>query len=83
MIGRAGYVFLVVADDLFHRLGRPRLTRGVTAAVLWAAVFVLWVLLIAGVAVGWSYNRRNGSGFALSEAMWFAYISVTTIGFGA
>lgn len=82
-IGRAGYVLLVVADDLFHRLGWPRLTRGITAVLLWAAVFVLWVVVIAGVAMAWSSNRYELSGLNLRDAMWFAYISVTTIGFGA
>ena len=96
IIGKAGYVALVVADDALHRCRWSRLTRGWTAVAVWAAVFILWIGVIAGVAVAWSHQRmprlnlpgqEKGSGtergtLLFRDAIWFSYISVATVGFG-
>jgi len=76
-------VALVVADDALQRVRWHRLTQGYTAVLLWMMVYLLWVLVIAGVALVWTKNRMGGDfGFDFGDALWFSYISITTVGFG-
>jgi len=81
IIGQAGYVSLVIFDDFFKRRHWDRLTKGWPSLLLWFSIFVLWIVLIAGVAGSWSKNRANAP-YSFSDAMWFSYISVLTVGFG-
>lgn len=83
LIGQAGYICLVVVDDFLIRCRLKRLTQGILAAMLWLALFIVWMLVIAGVAFGWSKSRQGEFGLAdFADAFWFAYISVTTVGLG-
>ena len=73
---------LVVADDALKRVRLHRLTQGYTAVLLWMIVYFVWVLVIAGVAMVWTKNRMGDGDFEFRDALWFSYISITTVGFG-
>ncbi len=88
-MGNAGSVLLTIVDDFFERVGLKRLTKGIAAVVFWLATLLLWLLVIAGIYWLWAekhygiYWKEDPSvRFKLSDAYWFAYISVTTVGFG-
>mmetsp|Transcript_6216 Transcript_6216/g.9419 ORF Transcript_6216/g.9419 Transcript_6216/m.9419 type:complete len:563 (+) Transcript_6216:86-1774(+) len=88
VMGHAGSVLLTIVDDWFNRVGLKRLTQGIVAAIFWLIVLLLWMLLIA--TIYWLYAKGHFGqyikldeyGFLLDDAYWYAFISVTTIGFG-
>jgi len=82
---QAGYVSLAVADDFFKHHGLNRLRSGYTAVLFWLALYHLWNLLIAYIALTWTtYKALNGNNdfMFLPDAFWFAFITSTTVGFG-
>ncbi len=91
--GHAGYIVLTILDDFFSQVGLTRLKEGTVAVVFWLAMFVLWLLLMALIwfnsfsEILYHLAQRLGTsdGFPevlLSDGMWFAFVSITTIGFG-
>ena len=56
--------------------------------MLWATVYVVWIFVVAGWAMAWSRNRygpllqEDVGGLPFRDAIWFAYISIVTVGFG-
>ena len=56
--------------------------------MLWATVYVVWIFVVAGWAMAWSRNRygpllqKDVGGLPFRDAIWFAYISIVTVGFG-
>ena len=80
-IGAAAYVCLCIVDDALKRLNMRRLTKGWTAVCFWLAILNLWTLVIAGIA-DWYTRSRYHQEFDLENAYWFAFVSITTVGFG-
>jgi len=81
LIGQAGYVCVVIADDFFIRCRMKRLVDGVVAAFFWLAVLCIWLLVIAGVAMSYTEKRTNGLVSAqLNNAFWFSFVSISTVG---
>lgn len=60
-----------------------RLSKGIVACLFWFTALCLWLLVIAGVAISYIKQRTGGSrSVTLSDAFWFSYISVSTVGLG-
>lgn len=81
-IGQAGYIMLVVVDDFFLRNRLKRLTKGVPAVLFWLIVFIVWLLVIAAIVGSWKQEAVSSGMTSFEHAIWFAYISVTTVGLG-
>ncbi len=89
VLGYASSVSLTIVDDFFERVKLKQLTQGVAAAFFWLAIFWLWLLVIAEIYWLWTEHHYGMffvegpfEGFKFSDAYWFAFISVTTVGFG-
>ena len=87
VIGQAGCICLAVCDDFLERMGARRLTKGWPATIMWLACFTIWLLAIAGIAKRWHEQRKPGgenveTHYTFEDAIWFAFISASTIGFG-
>ena len=84
LIGKAGNVCIVIADDFFRRrrMLKP-LSKGRVACLFWFTVLCLWLLVIAGAAISYIRKRTDGSrSLALNDAFWFSFISISTVGLG-
>ncbi len=80
-IGSASYVLLVIVDDLFKRLNLRILVRGWISVLFWLTILMIWTIAIAVITV--AYMRvRYGDDLAIRDAIWFAYISIMTVGLG-
>lgn len=77
----ASLYVLTVVDDLLLRLNLQRLTRGIPSLLFWFCLFVLAMLTLAGGMMHWVQRRINYS-TSFSDAFWFSYITITTVGFG-
>jgi len=82
VIGQAGYVLNVIADDFFNRFSLKRLTKGFTAVFFWLSMLILWMIFYTGIVIAYSHARYDGYNFPFGDGMWFSYITVTTVGFG-
>jgi hypothetical protein len=88
VIGHAGYVMLAIWDHWFRRIGWTRWTKGGVAALFWLLMLILWIWTTAVfymIFVATIYGDAFGdisSFFSWFDAVWFAYITFTTIGFG-
>lgn len=86
LIGHAGYIMLTIVDDFFNRVGLKTLTKGITAVVFWFVMLLLWLFVVAGIFKLWiqvNYGEMaKYIDFDWFDAYWFAYITVTTVGFG-
>eukprot|EP00550_Attheya_septentrionalis_P007065 CAMPEP_0198281060 /NCGR_PEP_ID=MMETSP1449-20131203/1070_1 /TAXON_ID=420275 /ORGANISM="Attheya septentrionalis, Strain CCMP2084" /LENGTH=504 /DNA_ID=CAMNT_0043976691 /DNA_START=143 /DNA_END=1657 /DNA_ORIENTATION=- len=91
IIGRAGYAVLQIVDDGLRRCERQKnkvvqklgvIKRGVPSVLFWMALLILWILFVAEIAIWYNDARRVNSDLSLSDAMWWSYISTTTVGFG-
>lgn len=80
----AAHMLRVVVDDALIRCRLRRLTRGAPAVLFWLILLVLWIMVLATVARHWYASRAGGfrNDFALADAMWYSYITITTVGFG-
>lgn len=85
VMGHAGYILLTIIDDFFNRVGLKRFTKGIAAVLFWLAILFLWLLVIAGISYSYWHSRYARFGrddMTLTDSYWFAFISVTTVGFG-
>lgn len=83
LVGQAGYICLVIADDFFQRRRMKRLAKGITSCLFWFSILCLWLLVIAGAAMAYTERRSGGNVAAhLNNAFWFSFISISTVGFG-
>eukprot|EP00542_Grammatophora_oceanica_P007572 CAMPEP_0194061478 /NCGR_PEP_ID=MMETSP0009_2-20130614/74747_1 /TAXON_ID=210454 /ORGANISM="Grammatophora oceanica, Strain CCMP 410" /LENGTH=320 /DNA_ID=CAMNT_0038712803 /DNA_START=270 /DNA_END=1233 /DNA_ORIENTATION=+ len=86
LTGKAGYVTITIVDDAFNRNRwlRP-LSRGLPAVLFWFVVLVLWILFVAQMGRIYDMRRRDEEvldSFPLDDAIWFSYITMTTVGLG-
>eukprot|EP00814_Leptocylindrus_danicus_P013806 CAMPEP_0116047484 /NCGR_PEP_ID=MMETSP0321-20121206/28925_1 /TAXON_ID=163516 /ORGANISM="Leptocylindrus danicus var. danicus, Strain B650" /LENGTH=384 /DNA_ID=CAMNT_0003529385 /DNA_START=302 /DNA_END=1456 /DNA_ORIENTATION=- len=83
LISAAGDVLMEIFDD--YALRRRRLSffvkNKVGATLTWLVIFVGYMFLLAGVIQGYNDDRR-GEKTPIEDAIWFSYITLTTVGFG-
>ena len=77
----AAKVWKALFEDVFLRLKLKRLVHGPLAVLFWLSMTILWMLVLA-LAMQKYKTNRIGEGFSLSDAYWFSYITITTVGFG-
>lgn len=85
VLGVCGYVLLAIFDDFVgrfsfsHRLGHPAI-----AMFMWGTIWLLYAMAIATDVDYWWQERlpEFAAGVDPSDALWFAYISTSTIGLG-
>ena len=82
VIGHAGYIILTIVDDFFFCVGLRKFTEGVKSVLFWFVMMVLWLFVSAWLYIGYVTIGEGGSFSFLTDACWFAFISVTTVGFG-
>lgn len=77
----AGYVSLTIADDFFETVKLERLTKGWVSVLFW--FLVLWLYIVVLAAIFFVYDQyKYGRIEPLPNLIWWAFISVTTVGFG-
>jgi len=85
VLGFAGFIFSSIFEDIVTR-GKSRLgflANPSVGCIIWGAAWFSWMLVIAE-SIDRFWNERLGvEDFATQgEALWFAYISTTTVGLG-
>ena len=81
VLSNAGVVIAAVMDDVLHRIGLRQLSWPSVSCLLWAAIYYLWMLVIAATIREWKW-RRLEEDMSYADGYWFAYISTTTVGLG-
>lgn len=81
----AAYVSLSIIDDLLaRRLKKPKMMKGWPSVVFWFCIALL-LLVVTGLAF-YLYGRSKYVSWDwvtdFRNCLWFAYITLTTIGFG-
>lgn len=79
--GAAGYVTLAIVDDFFIRRNMQRLTKGWTSVIFWLFNLLISMCLLGAVKALYAHTRDEVVD-PYSRDVWFAYTSITTIGFG-
>jgi len=80
--GSTGHVVLAIIDDVFIRLKMERLTKGWISLMFWMSMIVLSMLCVAGIAAAYTSSRYDGDVRPMGELLWFAFITITTVGLG-
>jgi len=80
--GATGHVVLAIIDDVFIRLKMERLTKGWISLMFWMSMIVLSMLCVAGIAAAYTNSRYDGDVRPMGELLWFAFITITTVGLG-
>ena len=80
VIGSSAYVILSITDAFFKRRNWKFFMKGWGSVLLWFCIFVLWLCVIAAFT-GIYLDVENGPK-SFGDKFWFAFISVTTVGFG-
>jgi len=84
-IGQAASVFLKLVDEIFDKHEKLKsLKKGVPAVSLWFSVLVAWLFIIGGVGIWYAEIRFSHYELdvSLRDGIWWAYASITTVGFG-
>eukprot|EP00554_Chaetoceros_debilis_P006072 CAMPEP_0194074738 /NCGR_PEP_ID=MMETSP0149-20130528/1828_1 /TAXON_ID=122233 /ORGANISM="Chaetoceros debilis, Strain MM31A-1" /LENGTH=466 /DNA_ID=CAMNT_0038755003 /DNA_START=81 /DNA_END=1478 /DNA_ORIENTATION=- len=79
--GAAGYVTLMIIDDVLQRCNLERLTKGWGAIMLWLVLLFSSFMLIASIT-GLYLRKRIDANLPKWELFWYSFISTTTIGLG-
>jgi hypothetical protein len=84
VMGHAGYIMVTIVDDFFTQFGMKRFLEGIISVLFWSVMLLLWLFAYAGLAYAYTYEHwgQFDIDYRFVDAFWFAYISVTTIGFG-
>mmetsp|Transcript_28603 Transcript_28603/g.36848 ORF Transcript_28603/g.36848 Transcript_28603/m.36848 type:complete len:141 (-) Transcript_28603:60-482(-) len=69
-------------DELAEKYKRLKwLSHSWFGVIFWAILVYTWLFVIAGAYMEW-LSVRQGEQLDLGDAYWFAFISITTVGFG-
>jgi hypothetical protein len=79
--GAAGYVTLMIIDDVLQRCNLERLTKGWGAIILWLVLLFSSFMLIASFTGVYLGNRIDAN-LPKWDLFWYSFISTTTIGLG-
>ena len=78
----AGSVMAIIFDDFFTKYRMGFMTKPVNGAILWAIFSVAWLAIQASLGHDWWRQRDPGEDFNATDALWWSYISCTTVGLG-
>jgi len=85
VLGLCGYVVLAIFDDMVNRMFISRfLAIPFVGMLFWGTVWLAYALTIAA-DVQWWWSQRLpefGASVTREDALWFAFISTSTIGLG-
>lgn len=85
VLGMAGFILLSIFDDCVERIPFGKvLTYPGVGILLWGSIWLLYALGTATDVENWWTRRLPEFGAEISreDALWFAYISTSTIGLG-
>lgn len=83
ILGSSGYILLSIYDDCVSRFSCSKfLRRPIVGVVLWGGIWLAWAVVIAGGTEWWWAYRLPEFDADHYDALWFAYISTSTIGLG-
>ena len=69
-------------DDFVTRFNRLKfLCRGYPSMVFWLLTLVSWLFVLGAMAIAFTKNRM-GIKMPFNDSVWFAYITLTTVGLG-
>lgn len=81
ILASAGYISLIIFDDLVTRCKLNILAKPRIACPFWGLTWVAWMSFIGAFTKTW-WSRRADFDVSAQESWWFAYISTTTVGLG-
>jgi len=81
ILANAGSIVAVLWDDFIERSGCKSLQHPVVGCAVWGCTFVIWMFFLANSTLRW-WQDRLVDGPGTWEGVWYAYISITTIGLG-
>jgi len=86
-VNQASGVMLRIVDGIFenHERLKPLAKDGFFSALMWLVMLILWTLWLSGVAMlhrNNTYFKNEEAHFSYGSALWWAFASVTTVGFG-
>ena len=83
VLGTSGYVLLTIFDDCVSRFWLSKFLKNpLVGVILWGAIWLWWAVLIATDTQWWWEARLPDFDADRFDALWFAYISTSTIGLG-
>ena len=83
VLGFSGYIFSSIFDDAVRRVKLNWFATPWFGCFLWGASWFAWILFIAYYVNDWWERRLADKHFAdVEDALWFAYISTSTVGLG-
>ena len=75
----AGQGVGIIMDDFFRKCNLKFMTGDIAGAFFWGLMGFLWILVLASFAVAY-WGEINNFQDTLSDGLWFAYISLLTVG---
>jgi hypothetical protein len=78
----AGRIMSILLDDFFRRFKLTILGKESFGALFWCGVSIGWIYLMGLQTYDFWNDRIINSQFTRNEALWFSYVTSTTIGFG-
>ncbi|CAJ1954002.1 unnamed protein product [Cylindrotheca closterium] len=83
VLGSSGYIILAIFDDTVERFYLSRfLSIPIVGVVMWGGIWIAWAYGIATDADNWWAERLPDFEVDRDDALWFAFISTSTIGLG-
>jgi hypothetical protein len=79
---RAGKIVSSIFDEHAARFKLGWMKIPAVALMARAALYSLWLLVIAQHYQLWQHKRLDNTDVGLNDSYWFAYISTTTVGLG-
>jgi hypothetical protein len=78
----AGNVLAIILDDFFTKYHLRFMTNPIYGATLWAVAAVGWLNIQAFIGFDWWQDKDPEQEFTSFDALWWSYISSTTVGLG-
>ena len=82
VLATAGDILTTTFQGLISRHRRLKfLSRLWVSVVLWGSLFFVYLCVLSAAVVAWKRNRVDDY-MKFSDAYWFSFISITTVGLG-
>ena len=81
VVGNAGRIMNMVFDDLLKQISYDWLTAAWLGFIYWCGLYFCWMLLLGYYYTGWN-DTYLGVKVDRMDGFWFAFSSLSTIGFG-
>jgi hypothetical protein len=82
ILANAGSIVAVIYEDALSRSHLKIFRHSLIGAALWAGITLLWIFYVADRSLKWWSDRLEDFEVTRLESLWFAYISITTVGLG-